>query len=251
MVTLRTSIPAGTSAPGDRTEDATIVAPWRRALSRTALLAAASYVGLVTMVFVGILPGGSGSLPAEYLELAAAGRSPLLYRAAIGFDVASWLMFGGFLVMAAGTFIRREPVRSTIVAALGLGMSIGLLGACLRLAGTAELGGRLLDAAARERAPILVSFIDQQRLVNVSFAAGGLLMGTAFVVVAGHFRRTAGLPRAVPVLFVLGGSLGLAKNVLQLATGMDVGPLALLGGLALVAGLLMLSRRLSRTVPGE
>ncbi len=229
MVTFRTRIPAETSAPGERAEDAAIVAPWRRALSRTAILAAASYVGLVTMVIVGILPGGSGSLPAEYLELAAARRSPLAYRTAIGFDVASWLTFGGFLVMAAGTYVRREPVRSTIVAALGVGMSIGLLGACLRLAGTAELGDRLLDAAARDRTAILVSFIDQQRLVNVSFAAGGLLMGTAFVVVAGLFRRTAGLPRAVPVLFVLGGSLGLAKSVLQLATGTDVGPVALLG----------------------
>lgn len=172
---------------------------WYPFLARWALLTGITYTGLMLLFITLVLPAGRASpLPAPYLELIAAGREPVLYRLTIALDVMTWLMLGGFLITVAALFRHRAVIRGTFIAALGTGTLVGFFGACLRLTGTTELGARYLTATANEQAALLTSYLDQQRLVNTSFSAGGLVAGVALGLAASIAWRTTEFPVRSP-----------------------------------------------------
>jgi hypothetical protein len=208
---------------------------WYRFLSWWVLLAGTAYLSLIILFVTLILPAGrSGSLPQDYLELAAAARDPALYRLTIAFDVAAWLGMGGVFIAIAAVFFGRAPIRSTFIAALAIGTLIGFFGACLRLAGTTDLAARYLAATAADRAAQLRSYLDLQQQINISFSAGGLLIGLALVLAASIAWRVSGFPRWVTVLLTLAGIMGIVKGGTELATGADLGPLGLLSASLLI-----------------
>jgi Domain of unknown function (DUF4386) len=184
--------------------------------------------------------GDGGSLPQDYLELAAASRYPALYRLTIAFDVAAWLGMGGVLIAIAAVFLGRAPIRSTFIATLGIGTLVGFFGACLRLAGTTDLAARYLAATPAHRAAQLQSYLDLQQQINVSFSAGGLLIGLALVLAASIAWQASGFPRWVTVLLALAGVVGIVKAGTELATGADLGPLGLLSAALLIISFLRL-----------
>lgn len=228
--------------------DLTAAGPrWQRFLSRWALLTCLVYIGLVVLFSALILPvGGDSALPATFLELDAAGRAPALYRVIIAFDVASWLAIGG-LLLAWGTMLRdRAPVRAGFAAASSAAALIGFFGACLRLSATPDLAARYLAARAGERGTLLQAYEQLQSLVNVSFSAAGLLAGAGMLLAVSAVWGTATPPRWVSVLIGAGGGLAVVKGVLELATGADLGPVALLSVALLIAGFAGLARSLWR-----
>jgi hypothetical protein len=220
---------------------------WYRFLSRWVLFAGTAYLGLIVLFISLILPAGrDGSLPQDYLELTAATRELALYRLTIAFDVASWLGLGGFLIAIAGLFFARAPIRSTFIAALGIGALVGFFGACLRLAGIPDLAARYLAATTAQQAPQLHSYLDLQHQINVSFSAGGLLTSLALLLAASIAWRASSFPRWVTVLLALAGILGTAKGGIELTTGADLGPLGLLCAALLIISFLRIAGTLWR-----
>jgi hypothetical protein len=194
-----------------------------------------------------ILPvGTTSSLPATYLELIAAGRKPVLYRVTIAFDVTAWLTLGGFLIALAALFVRRAPIRGTFIGALGVSALVGFFGACVRLAGTTDLADRYLEATTSQRTSLLESYVDLQRLVNISFSAGGLATSIALVLAASVAWRRSDFARWTTGLIALDGVLGISKGAIELATGADLGPLGLLGGISLIISLFGITTKFSR-----
>jgi hypothetical protein len=142
-------------------------AHWLKFMSRWALLAGLLQLGLLVAIFSVVLPAAQNSpLPMEYAEIAAAGRSPTLYRLTITLDVADWLALGGFLITLAVLLVRRAPIRSTFIAACGIGMLAGFVGAYTRLNATSELAARYLTAAPDQQAVVLQSYLDIQRAIS-------------------------------------------------------------------------------------
>ena len=204
---------------------------WFRFLSRWALLAAFAELGLLLAFFIVVLPAGQNSpLPEEYFELVAASRNPALYRLTITLDVAGWVALGGFFITLAALFIRRASTRSTFLAACGVGMVSGFIGAYTRLNGTSALAARYLAAAPDQQAALLQSYLDLQRVVFAHFNAGTLLWGIAFVLAASVAWSMAEFPRWLTVLIALPGLVEAPKSVIQIVTGADLGFLILLEG---------------------
>lgn len=225
---------------------------WQRFLSRWALLTSLVYLGLIVLFSTLILPAGRDSaLPEAFLELDVAGRAPALYRMIIAFDVASWLAIGG-LLLAWGTMLRsRAPLRATITAASSAAALIGFFGACVRLSATPDLAARYLAAPPGERGTLLAAYLNLQSLINVSFSAAGLLASGGLLLAASVAWGEATMPRWVSVLIGLGGGLGMAKGTLELATGADLGLVALLGVALLIAGFAGLAHSLRRAPAGQ
>ena len=204
-------------------------ARWFRFLSRWALLAGLVDLGLLLAFSVVVLPVGQNSpLPEEYFELVAASRNPALYRLSITLDIAAWLALGGFFITLAALFIRRAPIRSIFLAACGVGMVSGFIGAYTRLNGTSALAARYLAAAPDQQAALLQSYLDLQRVVFAHFNAGALLWGIALVLAASVAWSMAEFPRWLTVLIALPGLVEVPKSVIQIVTGADLGFLILL-----------------------
>jgi hypothetical protein len=172
-----------------------------------------------------------------------------LYRLTIAFDVAAWLGMGGVFIAIAAVFFGRAPIRSTFIAALAIGTLIGFFGACLRLAGTTDLAARYLAATAADRAAQLRSYLDLQQQINISFSAGGLLIGLALVLAASIAWRVSGFPRWMTVLVTLAGIMGIVKGGTELATGADLGPLGLLSASLLIISFSRLAGTFRRQAP--
>lgn len=206
-----------------------------RLLSRWSLLTALAYLGLIVLFVTLVLPAGSGALPEEFLELDVAGSAPGLYRLTIVFDVLAWLGIGGLLLAWGAVLRRRAPLWATIVSASSAATLIGFLGACLRLSATPALADRYPGAPAGARGALLEAYRELLNLINVTFSAGGLVANAGLILVAAATWRGI-LPRWVGVLIGLGGVLGVAKAALFLTTGIDLGPVALLGAALLTAG---------------
>jgi len=202
---------------------------WFRFLSRWALLAAFAELGLLLAFFIVVLPAGQNSpLPEEYFELVAANRDPALYRLTITLDVADWVALGGFFITLAALLSRRAPIRSIFLAACGVGMVSGFIGAYARLNGTSELAARYLTAAPDQQAALLQSYLDLQRVVFAHFNAGALLWGIALVLAASVAWSMAEFPRWLTVLLALPGLVQVPKSVIEIVTGTDLGFLILL-----------------------
>ncbi|WP_431926514.1 hypothetical protein [Nonomuraea jabiensis] len=208
---------------------------WLRFLSRWSLLTALAYLGLIVLFVTLVLPAASGSLPEEFLELDVAGRAPGIFRLTIVFDVLAWLGIGGLLVAWGSVLSPRAPLRATFMYASGAAALIGFFGACLRLSATPALAERYLSAPADDRGALMEAYRELLNLINVTFSAGGLVANAGLLLVAIVTWRAV-LPRWVGVLIGLGGGLGVVKAALLLVTGVDLGPVALLGAALLTAG---------------
>jgi hypothetical protein len=223
---------------------------WLLFLSRWSLPTALSYLGLIVLFVILVLPAGSGSLPNEFLELDVAGNAPGPYRLTVVFDVLAWLGIGE-LLLAWGIALRHHaPMRATFISASSAAALIGFFGACLRLSATPELAARYLSTPASDRAALLEAYRELLNLINVTFSAGGLLANAGLLLVAIVTWRDV-LPRWVGLLLGLGGGLGMVKAALLLVAGVDLGPVALLGAALLTAGFAGTASSLWRTTPAD
>jgi hypothetical protein len=196
---------------------------WFKFMSRWALLAGLLQLGLLLAFFSVVLPAAQNSpLPVEYAEIAAASRNPALYRLTITLDVADWLALGGFLITLAVLLVRQAPIRGTFIAACGMGMVSGFVGAYTRLNATSELAARYLTAAPDQQATLLQSYLDIQRAISADFSAAGLLWGLALVLAASAAWSMAEFPRWLTVLIALPGLIQLPKTVFEIATGANL-----------------------------
>jgi len=225
-------------------------ANWFRFLSRWALLTGITYLGLILAIFTLVIPASQNSpLPEIYFELVAATRSPIFYHLTIAFDIVTNLALGGLLITLAALFIHHAPIRSTFIAACGLGMVSGFIGACLRLAGTSALAANYLTATPGEQATILQSYLELLRLVNILFSAGGLMAGIGLMLATSVAWSTAQFPRWPTVLLALTGLVEILKAVIELATGADLGLLGLLGAILLIIALFAVASVFWRRMP--
>ena len=205
------------------------IARWFRFLSRWALLAGFVNLGLLLAFFIAVLPASQNSpLPEEYFELVPASRNPAMYRLTIMLDVAGWLALGGLFITVAALFARRAPIRSVLLAACGVGMVSGFIGAYMRLQGTNELASRYLTAAPDQQAAILQLYIILQGLFIAHFSAGALLWGIAFLLAASAAWSMVEFPRWLTILIALPGLVQVPKTIIEIVTGTDLGFLILL-----------------------
>jgi hypothetical protein len=223
---------------------------WFRFLSRWALLTALNYLGLILAVLTLVIPASQNSpLPETYFELVAAARSPIFYRLTIALDISAWLALGGLLITFAALFFRHAPIRSAFIAASGVGMVSGFIGACFRLAGTSALAASYLTVTPEEQAAILQSYVELLRLINILFSAGGLLGGTGLLLAISAAWSIAQFPRGSNILLAVSAVLQISKAGIELGTGADLGLLALLANVLVITALFAIARVLWRDMP--
>jgi len=140
-------------------------------------------------------------------------------------------------VIVDALFFRHTPIRSAFIAACGVSMLSGFMGACFRLAGTSDLAASYLTVTPGEQAAILQSYIELLRLINILFSAGGLLGGVGLLLAASTAWSMAQFPRWSNILLALSALLHISKAVIELGTGTDLGPLALLANILVIAAL--------------
>jgi hypothetical protein len=207
----------------------------------TGVVVASLIVAILSLVLPASQPNPLGE---TYFELIAAGRAPILYRLTIMFDILAWVGWGGLFITFAALLHRTIPLRSTLIALLSTGMSIGFIGACLRIVGTPEYASQYLTAAPTQQGAIIQSYDSLLHIINVTFSAGGLLVGAALLLIS---SATKYLPKVLSWPIKIMGAAGLihlAKAVVELATNMDLGPLALLANLLLITALIAISIKL-------
>lgn len=223
---------------------------WLRFLSRWALFTALNYLGLILGILTLVMPASQGSpLPEIYFELVAATRAPILYRLTIAMDVAAWLALGGLLVTFAALFIRHAPIRSAFIAACGVSMVSGFIGACFRLAGTSALAATYLTALPGEQAAIQQSYIELLRLINILFSAGGFLGGIGLLLAGSTVWSMDLFPHWSNTMLILAGVMHMSKAAMELITGADLGPLALLANILVIIALFTIARLSWRGAP--
>lgn len=226
----------------------TLTQNWSKFLAVWAMGMSVVIVGLVVAILALVMPASQPNpLGETYFELIAAGRAPTLYRAAIMLDVLAWIGWGGLLIAFAGLLNRMAPARSTIISLLASTMSLGFLGACLRIVGTPHLASQYLLAAASQQGVVIQSYDSLLQIINILFSAGGLLGGIALLLIASARRLLPKLPRWSGVLIGVSGAIHMAKGILELATGADFGPVALLGNILLIAALAAVTMRFYRS----
>jgi len=93
---------------------------WFRFLSRWGLLLPIVFVGLVVSFFAAIGSVAGRPLADAYPELIAAPYAPGLYRIAMLFDAAAWIVIGGLIFGVAMTTVRSAPRRALLVAPLAV-----------------------------------------------------------------------------------------------------------------------------------
>jgi hypothetical protein len=112
---------------------------WRRAAALASLSAGVVFAGLVVLMVALNSSPPSTTLGPEMFELISAGQQPILYRAAITFDILAWLAAGAVFICFGGLLAVRRSLRSVVLAICGLGTLVGVQGAFLRLAYTTGL----------------------------------------------------------------------------------------------------------------
>jgi hypothetical protein len=217
-------------------------ANWFRFLSRWALLTGLNYLGLILAILILVIPAsGNNPLPETYFELVAAMRAPITYRLTIALDITAWLALGGLLITFAALSIRHSPIRSAFITACGVGLVSGFIGACFRLAGTSTLATEYLTATQQQQTLILQSYTELLRLINILFSAGGLLGGIGLLLAAISAWGKYQFPRWSTALLAFSGVLHLAKAAIELTTGADLGPVALLANILIITSLLTIA----------
>jgi hypothetical protein len=225
---------------------------WVRFLSRWALLTGLNYLGLILAILILVIPASQNSpLPETYFELVAATRVPIFYRLAIALDITAWLALSGLLITFAALFLRHAPIRSAFIAACGVGLVSGFIGACFRLAGTSALAASYLKATSEEQTIILQSYAELLRLINILFSTGGLLGGIGLLLAMSAAWSMVQFPRWSIVLLALSGVFHLSKAVIELVAGADLGPLALLANILAIVGLFAIAIKFWPRLPME
>jgi len=208
---------------------------WFGFLSRWSLLAGVVIIGLMVAFVAGVLPAGqSGELPPKYFELAAAMKSPAIYRLTIALDIATWVALAGFFVALGAVLFRHAPVRGVLVAACGVGQVSGLIGAFMRLNGTSGTAELYEGASPSRQEALLQSYSYVQSAFFSHFNAGSLLWGVALLLAASVVLSLEGFPRWLAVVIAVPGVVKLSESILEIATGADLGFLILLELLMLV-----------------
>lgn len=191
-------------------------------LSRWSLITAFSI--LMTLAIY----ASAGSRPSdivagrEYAELMRAVRSPVSYRFGAGFDVLNFLMVGGTMLIFAGLFARRAPIRAIFIAASGVAQLAGALGDFMRLTGISDLAARFAVAAPNQQTVLLQSFLDLNNVTRAHFGVGALFEVVGFMLVASAAWRLVRFPRWLAVWLAVPGLLGLGLMI-PLITGSPVG----------------------------
>jgi hypothetical protein len=190
-------------------------ARWLRTLSVWTFLNGLVLFGVLVTFAILMAASQAGALPPEYDELVWAAQLPALYRLATTLDVAGWLALGGFFVLTANC-VRHTPVRSTFIAACGVGQLSGVIGAFTRLTGVSALAAQYGSAASGQHPAILRSFLDLQLSISAHFGVGSLLWSLGLLLVAsaawsGHTfpRWLAGLIAVTGACNLIGDSFGI------------------------------------------
>jgi hypothetical protein len=149
-----------------------------------------------------------GARPPEYDELMWATQLPVLYRLATILDVAGWLALAGFFVLIANC-VRQTPVRSTCIAACGVGQLSGVIGAFTRLTGVSALAVQYSSAAPGQHPAVLRSFLDLQASINAHFAVGSMLWSLGLLLLASATWSGHTFPRWLAGLIAVTGACNL------------------------------------------
>jgi hypothetical protein len=223
---------------------------WFAFLSRWGLLLPIVFVGLVVSFFAAIGSIMGRPLAATYPELIAAAYAPGLYRIAMLFDAAGWIVIGGLILGVAMTAVRIAPRRALLAAPLAITMVVGVLGAFMRLAVTGALGARLADG--EDQLTIVNSYRVIDGIIGAHFLAGDLLQGAALVIAASASLAVVGFPRRPAFLLAVSGAASLLLFAVQIVANAFLFPLLLIDItlLAIASGWIALAvRRLTSPVP--
>jgi hypothetical protein len=218
------SPPVGSTVAATASQEGAATTAWLRFLSRWSLLAGLVVLGTFPAFFFGVVVASQPSpLPPAYAELVAASRNPALYRMFVTFDALTWLVLSGFFLSLAALLARHAPIRSTLLAACGTGLVVGLLGAFLRLSGTTALAAQYGSADPAQQALLRLSYLDLVWTFTAAFSVGQLLWASALVLGAWSAWSMPVFPRWLLCLMALAGTSALMQNVFQLVTSTDLG----------------------------
>jgi hypothetical protein len=186
-------------------------------LSRWALVSGLVLLGVLVTFAIGMTASQGSTLPPEYDELVWVAQLPALYRMGATFDLATWLGLGGFFILLATGFVRRAPIRSTLIASCGAGQLAGAIGAYTRLIGVGDVAARYAIAAPEQQPALLRSFLDLQLVIGAHFAAGSLLWSTGLLLAASAAWSTRMFPRWLAGLLALAGACNLMGDLIGIA----------------------------------
>ena len=201
-------------------------ATWFRFLSRWGWLPPMVFVGLIVSFFAAIGSVAGRPLADAYPELIAAGYAPGLYRIAMLFDAAGWIVIGGLIFGVAMTAVRVAPRRALLGASLAITMVVGVLGGFMRLAVTGALGARLADG--EDQMTIVNAYRLVDGIIGAHFLAGDLLQGAALVIAASAALAVVGFPRRPAFLLAGSGVASLLLFAVQIAANAFLFPLLLI-----------------------
>lgn len=146
----------------------------------------------------------------ENVELMQAVRRPVAYALQTASEAIYWLMMGGTLSSFARLFARRASLWAAFIVACGIGQLAGSLGSFLRLTGVGYLANRFAIVNSGQQAALVQSFLDLNRVIPPLYAAGTLLCGAGFLIVAWAAWEWRGFPRWLTIWLAVHGFLGLA-----------------------------------------
>jgi Domain of unknown function (DUF4386) len=177
-------------------------------LSRLSLVIALSILVYTAFYFAATAAATDKAIGQGYGALRQAIHSPVLFRLAWLSESLSWLVVGGTLIIFAGLFARRTPIRAACIAATGIGQLFTSLGA-YSLSNVSVLAMRYATAAPSQQAALLQSFLDLQGLTHSAYDIGLLLQGAGFLLVAWVAWERRGFPRWLTVWLAIAGLPGL------------------------------------------
>ena len=182
-------------------------------------------VGLVSLALLLVFLFGIGQESADaalgpaYIELQQAARAPIMFRLGWALDALIWLLLGGTLLVLAGILQARAPILAAFISACGLAQLFGAGGSLLRLDGISDLAAQFAGAPAAQRALLLGSFSNLQRVINAANHLGVLLQGVGFLLAARGLLARKAFPRWLAFWIALPGVLSIAQFSL-FATGL-------------------------------
>ena len=186
-------------------------------LSRWSLVTALMILATIVLYSGVGFSATDSALGQEYGELMPAVRSPVFYRLQTLSEGLYWLMIGGTLIIFAGLFVRRAPIRAGFIAACGIGQLTGSLGSLLRANGVSDVAARYAIAAPNQQAALLQSLLDLNRVIEPHYTISTLLLGAGFLLVAWVAWKWLGFPRWLAVWLGIGGLLGFVLFILRAA----------------------------------